>query len=489
MSSNASFTLRALLSIGLLVGFYVIALGTAFALILIAYVDVTTGTLVHLKVVLFAGFGALVILYSIFPRIDRFLPPGPRVSANQEGELFAMIREVAKAAEQKPPAEVYVVPDVNAWVAQRGGWIGIGSRRVMGLGLPLLGLLSRNEFKAVLAHEFGHYHHGDTMLGPVIHKARSTIFRTVSNLAEQESILHHPFLWYGKMFMRITQSISRQQEFVADALAARLYGRRSLSSALKKIHSEAQAFIPYYQGDVAPVLNSGFRPPIAEGFQAFVRSEAVKKQTARILEEELQESRSDPYDSHPTLKDRLDRIREEGSEDGEIESGDAIEAVESVDEIERRILAWSSGEEAVKTLRTIGWREVPEKIYLPAWKSMVAQHADPLNGIMSGEVAGHVLDPDKARSRFEGYFPGHITPELHMSHVFSASVALAMIRSGWKIVSGPGLAIELRKGDLSADPFQELAKVREGHLTVDEWKRFCEESGVADVDLGEIART
>ena len=37
---------------------------------------------------------------------------------------------------QTMPEEVYVVNAVNAFVAQRGGIMGIGSRRVMGIGLP-----------------------------------------------------------------------------------------------------------------------------------------------------------------------------------------------------------------------------------------------------------------------------------------------------------------------------------------------------------------
>lgn len=56
------------------------------------------------------------------------------------------------------PAKVYLVPEVNAWVCERGGFMGIGSRMVMGIGLPLLKLLNVDEFKGVIAHEFGHYY-------------------------------------------------------------------------------------------------------------------------------------------------------------------------------------------------------------------------------------------------------------------------------------------------------------------------------------------
>lgn len=51
--------------------------------------------------------------------------------------------------------------------------MGVGSKRVMGLGLPLLNALTVSELRAVLAHEFGHFVGGDTSLGKWIHKTRS----------------------------------------------------------------------------------------------------------------------------------------------------------------------------------------------------------------------------------------------------------------------------------------------------------------------------
>jgi heat shock protein HtpX len=60
--------------------------------------------------------------------------------------------------------------------------MGVGSRRVMGIGLPLLQLLSVSQFEAVLAHEFGHFHGGDTHIGPWIYRTRAGIGRTLSTL-------------------------------------------------------------------------------------------------------------------------------------------------------------------------------------------------------------------------------------------------------------------------------------------------------------------
>src|SRR5262245_20582006 len=49
--------------------------------------------------------------------------------------------------EQTVPTDVYLLNEANPWVAQRGGLMGIGSRRVMGVGLPLFQALSVTEWR------------------------------------------------------------------------------------------------------------------------------------------------------------------------------------------------------------------------------------------------------------------------------------------------------------------------------------------------------
>jgi hypothetical protein len=88
----------------------------------------------------------------VLPRVDRFEPPGMELFPQTEPRLFAEIKHVAALTGQRAPAHVYLVPDVNAFVTERGGVMGVGSRRVMGIGLPMFELLSANELRAVIAH-------------------------------------------------------------------------------------------------------------------------------------------------------------------------------------------------------------------------------------------------------------------------------------------------------------------------------------------------
>jgi len=153
---------RALLALGLLVGFYVLALGIAATLLLLPYLEVRYTQRIHLQVAIVCVLTAGTILYAVVPRPQRFKPPGPLLTRERHPRLFALLDDVARAAGQARPREVYLVPQVNAWVAERGGILGLGGRRIMGLGLPLFAGLTVRELRAVLAHEFGHYAGGDT---------------------------------------------------------------------------------------------------------------------------------------------------------------------------------------------------------------------------------------------------------------------------------------------------------------------------------------
>ena len=98
---------------------------------------------------------AVVLLSAILPKRKRFEVPGERITAADQPRLFQVISEIAKQADQNMPEEVYLIRLANAWVSERGGILGIGRHKVLGIGLPLLGTLSANELRAVLGTSSG----------------------------------------------------------------------------------------------------------------------------------------------------------------------------------------------------------------------------------------------------------------------------------------------------------------------------------------------
>jgi hypothetical protein len=80
------------------------------------------------------------MVWSLIPRRDKFTAPGMLLARAAHPNLFAELEGIAAALGEKVPGEVYLIWEPNAFVADRGGVMGFGSRRVMGLGLPLLAL-------------------------------------------------------------------------------------------------------------------------------------------------------------------------------------------------------------------------------------------------------------------------------------------------------------------------------------------------------------
>ena len=380
MTSSTSLAGRALLAVVLMIGFYLLAVAIAGGLLYLPYAELVYAHRLHPKLALVCVIGALGILWSVLPRLDKFAPPGPQLTRVQHPQLFTELDGVAKSVNQAMPAEVYLVPDVNAWVTQRGGIMGFGSRRVMGLGLPLMHMLTRSQFRAVLAHEFGHYYGGDTKLGPWIYKTRGAIGRTLNSLGDG-SWLQLPFLWYGKMFLRITHAVSRRQEFVADELAARAVGSQPLIGGLRTIHGVAPAFNAYWFQECAPVLNAGYRPPFTEGFQRFVQAAPVAEVINRQLDEELKTGKADPYDTHPPLKERVAAVERLPAGNAGPDDPPATTLLADLAGVENLLVATMVKPEFAGKLKPIDWAEVSSRVYLPQWTALVQANQAALSSL------------------------------------------------------------------------------------------------------------
>ena len=343
-AEHPSLWWRLILAMVLKAGFYVLALGIAGALLYLPYAEYTYGRMLHLKLALLCLLGAGGILWAVLPRFDRFQLPGPLLKPEQHPRLFQEISGVAGAVDQPMPVEVYLVPEVNAWVTNRGGVMGLGSRRVMGLGLPLLQVLSVSELRAVIVHEFGHYHGGDTALAPWVYKTRSAIGRTLEQLGG--SLLQKPFVWYAKLFLRLTNAVARKQEYAADALAAEVVGPGPMITGLKKLFPAGLAFESYWGSELEPLLSYGFRPPLSEGFQAFLHAPEVSSGMQEALTQEMEQSDTNPYDTHPSLKDRIAFLEKLPAQTMPVDDQPALALIDNVAVLERELLVALFGRRA-----------------------------------------------------------------------------------------------------------------------------------------------
>ena len=177
-----SSTSRGWLAVGVLLAFYVGMTGLALGVLSLPY---TLPSLLHLgprlRTLLTVGCVAAggALLWSLVPRLERFVPPGLLLTGAEHPRLFALLRDVARRMDTPMPGDVYLVADVNAYVLRVGGVLGLGGRRVLCVGMGLLAVDDVSQLRAALAHELGHFQGGDTRLGGVLCAARAAMARSL----------------------------------------------------------------------------------------------------------------------------------------------------------------------------------------------------------------------------------------------------------------------------------------------------------------------
>lgn len=293
------------MALGFLLGFYLVAISIALALIAVPFLEYAALHRVHF-IVLIASVGAgATILRALIPERTPWRDPGPRITAAQHPRLFERIARIAGQMGVAMPTEVYLIPQMNAFVTERGGFLGFGARRVMAIGVPMLAIENVSQLDATLAHELGHYAGGETRLSGVIYATRRAMVATLVHLeARGSGLLQKPFGAMLAAYMRITQAISRQQELVADSWSVRLAGREAHVTGLGLEQTHGLALEVFVQTEVEPLHRAGRAPAnVFEGYRRFAASPAFARVSSAL--ERVGSEPADPYDSHPTLAERI----------------------------------------------------------------------------------------------------------------------------------------------------------------------------------------
>jgi heat shock protein HtpX len=485
--SAAALAAQASLALGILVGYYVFMLSIVAALLCAPFAGLTfypEAQLLLTTVSLSLAALALLGIGLDLRRDRRFEAPGLRLAADSHPQLFALIQDVASATGERPPDEVYLLYGAQAWVWQRGGLVGWRSRRIMGLGLPLLQALSVNEFKAVLAHEFGHFKAGDVKLGPLIYRTREMLRH---GAAQMEGTGFNVVLnFYGRVFMKLTHAIARQQEFVADAVAARAAGADVHAAALRGCVTADAAYSAYIEAEVMPVLHYGYLPPLAEGFDAFRREPGVVMRLTETLQEAAASAEADPSSFHPSLQERLAALGAPAA--AESTGGSAAAALlNDLEQSAQFLLAHEFGADHVKTLRPLAWEEIGEAVLETSWRVAAATNLRWLRTVTADSIpAGH-SELVASSTAFLQSNAADDDPDSQVDravNLLSVGLACLLLDRGWTLDRGLGRRAKLVNGSDELDPFMMVRHIVNGELTREAWKQRCESMGITGVPLG-----
>ncbi|MFC4030078.1 M48 family metallopeptidase [Streptomyces polygonati] len=213
------------------------------------YMFVNGSDLAGLKLTLFTAIVVFSVAFSFVRTLvgAKKPPPGVPLARADAPELWEIIARSAEAMRTRPPDEVLLIAEANAYVAEASPLLGLfPGRRYLCLGTPLLTALTVDQFTFVLSHELGHYSHKDTRLAAITFVSGEAIVRAVQYVGfgtPWRAVLRG-YLW---IFELVSLAVRRRQEYLADSSWAGITDRDSAVTALLRLDSADRAWSAYLE--------------------------------------------------------------------------------------------------------------------------------------------------------------------------------------------------------------------------------------------------
>jgi len=307
---------RYLWRVGLLavlgIGFVAAALVAALGLVIgVAALILVSKKFVLVKIAWIPLVFAWMILKAMWVRIP---PPEGRPLVRREApRLFDEIEAVRKSVGAQRIHRVVVTPDFNAAVAQvpRLGLLGFPANHLV-VGLPLMASLTREEFRAVLAHEFGHLSRHHARFGNWIYRIRQTWYRLLAILEHEGSFSTRMFArffdWYAPYFNAYSFVLARANEYEADRASARVAGAGAAGSALVAVHAKAAYLDSQYWEKLWAGVRDRAEPPAAPYTELLARCRTLPAEVGKAYAKVALDAKPGLDDTHPSLAERLQAL-------------------------------------------------------------------------------------------------------------------------------------------------------------------------------------
>lgn len=253
--------------------FFLVYLALMFLAVILALLTVYGGVLLILAapkfITLMIGLGLIGLGVMVFFFLVKFIFSVSKYDHSNSIEifetdqpgLFAFIRQLSKETRTSFPRKIFISPEVNASVFYNSSFwsMFLPVRKNLQIGLGLVNVLTVSEFKAVVAHEFGHFSQRSMKLGSFVYNVNKVIYNLLyqntgyGNTLNVWANIHTLFALFASLTVKIVQGIqwilrkmyafvnknymglSREMEFHADAVAAGVTGSESMITALSRL--------------------------------------------------------------------------------------------------------------------------------------------------------------------------------------------------------------------------------------------------------------
>ncbi|HMV08262.1 MAG TPA: M48 family metalloprotease [Cyclobacteriaceae bacterium] len=218
-----------------------------------------------------AGLGVLVVVFLfkfLFAKTKIDRSGLTEITKEDQPALFAFVKQLTTETKTPFPKKIYVSSDVNASVFYDSSlWSMVFPiKKNLQIGLGLVNSVNLSEFKAILAHEFGHFSQRSMKLGSYVYNVNRVIYNMLYDNAKYGDTLQGfaNASGYFALFANITawiiggiqwvlrqvygivnktyMGLSRQMEFHADSVAASVSGSAHLVTSLRRLEVAENAY-------------------------------------------------------------------------------------------------------------------------------------------------------------------------------------------------------------------------------------------------------
>jgi Zn-dependent protease with chaperone function len=472
-----TLTQRAALAVVLWAGFWVLGLALAAALLWVPLAQVRyeggpgpAGLL--------AGLGGAMVLWALRPR-GWFKKAAPRPSPLDPAALPALQAFVAAAAARSgapPPDELQLLGRASAYISHERRSL-FHRVHVVGLGLPLFAFLSRSQLASVLAHELGHRHGGDLLLGPWVHRTGTALAAAIGDLQDSMFFLDAPFRAYGTLFLGVSGAVSREQELAADAHAAAVHGVQATWEALERVHRLGRCWDVYFAFDAVPFIERGVRLPLLDGFRRFLAQPAYRPEVAEALAAGANE-RPAPGDSHPPVPERLAALAPgRGQRGGQHPDELEVNCLDLLGGPEAAEDAWFERAVEGPPLARLTWEQVgPERLLPGLLERFTAGPLDPRRAPLA-RLPELVADAEAVWDALRSPGLNLLSPAAKRrqgERTLGDWLAAALFVRGFAPEVRPGAALRLRRGAEEVVPAEVVEALVRGGGEGEAYRRRCE---------------
>nr|WP_315146669.1 M48 family metalloprotease [uncultured Flavobacterium sp.] len=293
-NSFKKMTTKAIIAIALFLIVYILLLFLAIGLTILSVIGgfyiivakpmaITLGLGIGLASL---GFFILAFLFKfIFKKhkIDR--SHLTEITEQTEPKLFRFISDIVKEVETDFPKKIYLSTDVNASVFYDSSFWSMffPIKKNLQIGLGLVNTITEQEFKAIMAHEFGHFSQKSMKVGSYVYNVNQVIFNMLfdnesfDKMIQKWANVSGYFSIFVMIAVRIIEAIqwilkkmydyininylalSREMEFHADEVAANVAGFLPLKESLLRMDLAAHSYnsvINFYENKLSENIKS-----------------------------------------------------------------------------------------------------------------------------------------------------------------------------------------------------------------------------------------